>query len=303
MFMLLPLLAGLTATPASAAAKSPLVSTAWLEKNLKASGLALIDVRAESNYAFGHIPGAVSVPFGGLQPFSEAEQCQLMPSPAELTDLLQKAGINKSSHVVIYDHGNTASDATKGAASVWVLQAMGHGNVSYLDGGFTKWTFEGRLIDNKQPAPARGNFVAKENASKIATIDDIIANLKTKAAIFVDDRSADQHFGVSKRADAKRFGHIPGSVCFPADYMTNAGANRAPATIRSKDELAAMAMGVGIPKSKSQKIIVYCNSAQQAGLAYLVLSGILEYKNVQVFDGSMLQYSAREDLPIVTYAW
>ncbi len=303
-FMLLPVLAGIAAAPAlAAAAASPLVSTEWLGKNLSAPGVILVDVRTEANYAFGHIPGAVNVPFGGLEPFSETEQCQLMPSPAELTELLQEAGINRASHVVIYDHGNTASDATKGAAAVWIFQAMGHENVSYLDGGFTKWTFEGRLIDNKQSTPAKGDFVAHKDSTKVATIDDIIENLKTKEAILVDNRNAEQHFGISKRADAKRFGHIPGSVSFPADYMTNAGINKAPATIKSKDELVAMAAGVGIPKDKNKKIIVYCNSAQQAGLAYLVLSEILEYKHVQVYDGSMLQYSAREELPIVTYAW
>jgi len=304
MFLILPVLAGLAAAPApAAAAASPLVSTEWLEKNMTAPGVVIVDVRTEANYAFGHIPGAVSVPFGGLEPYSEAEQCQLMPTPEELTPVLQEAGINSASHVIIYDHGNTVSDATKGAAAVWIFQAMGHDNVSYLDGGFTKWTFEGRIIDNKTPTPAKGDFVAKKDSSKVASLDDIIKNLKTKEALLVDDRNAIQHFGITKRADATRFGHIPGSVCFPADFMTNAGINRAPATIRSKEELAAMAAGVGIPKDKNKKIIVYCNSAQQAGLAYLVLKEILDYKNVMVYDGSMLQYSAREDLPVVTYAW
>jgi thiosulfate/3-mercaptopyruvate sulfurtransferase len=295
---------GLVSAPVAATAGTDrLVSTEWLAGNLGAPGMVIIDVRTEANYDFGHLPGAVSLAYSGWEPYNRKTRCQMMPSAADMTSMLRSLGVNQSSHVVIYDAGNTTLDATEGGAAVWIMEAMGHENVSYLDGGFTKWTFEGRIIDKQKPAPQPGNFTAKLDRTKVATLKDVISNLKTKEAIFLDDRSAVQHFGVSKRPDVVRYGHIPDSLNFPVDFMTNAGINRAPATIKGAEELAAMAEGVGLPADKNTKIIVYCNSAQQAGMGYFILRDIMGYKNVKVYDGSMLEYAQEKKLPLVRFAW
>jgi thiosulfate/3-mercaptopyruvate sulfurtransferase len=290
-------------SPPAAAGAERLVSTEWLAQNLGAPGIVIIDVRTEANYDFAHLPGAVSLAYAGLEPYNEKTGCQMMPPPADLTTMLRSIGVNQSSHVVIYDQGNTTSDSTEGGAAVWILEAMGHENVSYLDGGFTKWTFEGRVVDKVKPVPSMGDFTATPDASKVATLKDIVDNLKTKKAIFLDDRSAVQHFGVSKRADVARYGHIPGSLNFPVDFMTNAGINRAPATIKNRKELEAMAEGVGLPRDRDKKIIVYCNSAQQAGMGYFVLHDVMGYRNVSAYDGSMLEYAQQKDLPLVRFSW
>jgi thiosulfate/3-mercaptopyruvate sulfurtransferase len=134
-------------------------------------------------------------------------------------------------------------------------------------------------------------------------MQEVTANLKSKEWLLVDDRNALQYFGSTKNPNALRFGHLPGALSFPAAFMTNAGANRAPATLRSKEELMTMARGVGIPADRKTKIITYCNSGQQAGMAYFVLHDLLGYKNVKVYDGSILEYSQAEDMPLVKYTW
>lgn len=302
-YSMLAILAMLTAVPVAAETAAVLVSTDWLAKNLGAEGLVIIDVRTDDNYAVGHLPGAVSLPYDEWEPNNEKLECNLMPTAEAFTGYLQKLGVNASSHIVIYDHGNTISDATKGASACWIMDAMGHKNVSYLDGGFTKWTFEGRIIDNKEPKPAPGNFVAKLDPSKVTDLQEIASSLKSGGTIFLDVRGSDQHFGFAKRGDVERYGHIPGSLSWPADFMTNAGINRAPAVLKSKDDLTTMAKGVGLPSDKDSTIIVYCNSSQYAGMGYFVLQKILGYKNVSVFDGSMLEYAANEDLPLAEYSW
>jgi len=303
--MIAVLVAGtaLVSIPAAATGTAKLVSTEWLAKNLDAPNMVIIDVRTAANYDFGHLPGAVSMPYSAWEPYNKATRCQMMPTPADVTGMLRSLGVNDSTHIVIYDQGNTALDASEGGAAVWIMESMGHEDVSYLNGGFTKWTFEGRIIDKKKPAPQTGNFTANPDTSKVATLKDVIANLKTKEAIFLDDRSAVQHFGIEKRADVVRYGHIPNSINFPVDFMTNAGTNRAPATIRSKKELEAMADGVGLPRDKDTKIIVYCNSAQQAGMGYFVLRDIMGYRNVETYDGSMLEYAQDKKLPLVRFSW
>lgn len=303
-FTLLLAVAGFVSAPATVeAGTTPLVTTQWLAKNLGAKNLVIIDVRTETNYGVGHIPGSFNIPYVGWEPFNEKRQCQLMPTPEEFTKMLQAIGVNKDSHVVVYDHGNSIGDATKGAATVWILEAMGHTRVSYLNGGFTKWTFEGRIIDNKKPKASPGNFVARLDSSKVAELKDVVAKMKKKGVVLVDARNSNQHFGDDKRGDVERYGHIPGSISLPAPFLNNAGANRAPATIRDAKQLARMVKGVGIPADKKTEIIVYCNTGQFAGMNYVVLHDILGYKNVSVYDGSMLEYGADEDLPLVRFAW
>ena len=302
-YMLLAILTGFASAPAPAAAADVLVSTDWLLKNLRVRNLVVIDVRTPANYDFGHIPGAVNLAYDDWQPKNEQLQCHLMPTAEIMTGYLQKLGVNASSHVVIYDQGNTMSDASKGTSAYWIMDAMGHKNLSYLDGGFTKWTFEGKIIDNKKPTPAPGDFVAKLDKSKVSTLKDIAASLKDGNTTFLDVRDGEQHFGYSKRADVKRFGHIPGSLLWPGDFMTNAGINRAPAVIKSQKDLETMAKGVALPKDKNRHIIVYCNSSQFAGMGFFILQEFLGYTNVSVYDGSMLEYAADEELPMASYSW
>ena len=302
-YILLAVVAGFTVSTPSAANAGSLVTTDWLVKNLDAKGLVILDVRTESNYGVGHFPGAVNLPYNQWDPIDDETDTFMMPSAAKMTELLKKLGVSKSSHVVIYDHGNTTSDTTKGVSAFWILDTMGKKNISYLNGGFTKWTFEGKVIDNKIPSPAPGDFVASKNEAKVATLKDVTSSLKNKSTILLDVRNNDQHFGFSKRHDVERFGHIPGSLTWPADFMTHGGINRAPAYVLSKDDLATMAKGVGLPSNKSSNIIVYCNSSQFAGLGYFVLQEVLGYKNVKVYDSSILEYAADEDLPMDTFSW
>lgn len=304
-FVLLLVVAGCASMPATAvtAGITPLVTTQWLEKNIKAKNLVIIDVRTETNYGVGHIPGSFNIPYVGWEPFNEKRECQLMLKPESITQMLQAIGVNKSTHVVIYDHGNSIGDATRGAATVWILEAVGKQNVSYLNGGFTKWTFEGRIIDNKKPEAKKGDFIAKVDNSKVVSLEYVLDKVKKKDAVIVDARSSSQHFGVDKRGDVERLGHIPGSISLPAPYLNNAGINRAPATIRSTDQLADMVKGVGIPGNKNKEIIVYCNTGQYAGLGYLVLHDLLGYKKVSVYDGSMIEYAADDDRPLVMLTW
>lgn len=297
-------LTGFVSAPVPVAARTaPLVSSQWMAKNLGAGNIVVIDVRTKANYGVGHLPGAVNMSYNGWQPFNEQLGCEIMPTPEAFTKMMQALGVNSDSHVIIYDQGNTTSDATKGAASVWVMEAMGYENVSYLDGGFTKWTFEGRIIDNKKPALKSGNFVAKLDKSKVASLDYIKAKLKSKDAVFVDARNSNQYFGAEKRADVERYGHLPGAINLPAPFLNNAGPNRAPAVILGKKDLETIAKGVGLPLDKDKELIVYCNTAQFAGLDYFVLHDLLGYKKVSIFDGSILQYAAYEDLPLVRFTW
>ena len=279
----------------------PLVSTDWLDKHGGDKGIVIVDVRTGANYAFAHIPRAVSIPYATIEPKCE-KACYVIPGEKKITEMFRNAGINNNSHVIVYAHGNNVSDASKAGAAYWILKAMGHKKVSMLNGGFTKWTFEGRVVTREIPSVTKGNFRAADDRALIAVTSDVTKATDKGGAILVDARNSVQYFGHEKRADVPCFGHIPGAVNLPADFLSNAGINRAPATIKSKDDLSKIVLGAGIPADKKVRLIVYCNTAQLAGLNYLVLKDILGYRNVSVYDGSMLEYCG-SGLPVERFSW
>ena len=80
----------------------------------------LIDVREESEYAAGHVPGAVHVSKGVIERDIEAK----VPDPA--------------APVVLYCGGGFRS-----ALAADNLQKMGYTNVISMDGGWRDWTGKG----------------------------------------------------------------------------------------------------------------------------------------------------------------
>lgn len=286
----------------ASASDSPLITTESLEKQLGEGNLLIIDVRVPSNYGVGHIPGSINIPYEEWDPYCDEDECLLVPEDEDLVALLREKGVNNDSRVVIYDHGNTLSDATKGGSVTWVLKSRGHKNVNYLNGGFTKWTFEGRIIDNKVPEMETGNFSVRPSDAKVIGFEELQKAMKGDA-LLVDARSSEQHFGASKRADVSQSGHIPGSLSLPSTFLNNAGPNRAPATIKEKDVLAQVAKGAGLPADKDQELIVYCNTGQWAGMECLILKDILGYRNVSLYDGSVLEYAWKSFEPLVQYTW
>jgi thiosulfate/3-mercaptopyruvate sulfurtransferase len=73
--------------------------------------------------------------------------------------------------------------------------------------------------------------------------------------------------------------------------------------MRDTAELEQMAKGVGIPPDKNVEIITYSNRGTQAAMGYFVLHDLLGYRNVRVFDGSILEAAADESVPLETNKW
>src|SRR3954465_10357373 len=108
----------------------------------------IIDVRAGANaherYLAGHLPDAVFASldddlaqhpadpaFGGRHP---------LPSLTDFAATLGRWGIERDSHVIVYDD----KFAAMGAARLWwMLRSIGHRNVQVLNGGLKAATDEG----------------------------------------------------------------------------------------------------------------------------------------------------------------
>lgn len=289
----------MTCLPGFALAQNnALVSCDWLSQNLNKPGLVILDVGAFFHYEQKHIPGAVKA-FGPWQAVNDKYEPAMMPEADDLVRMIRSYGVNNDSFVVIYDEGITADDTAVSARALWTFEALGYDNVAILDGGFAAWEHKEKPISTQATAPMAGNFSGKLRGEKLATLDEV----KKSKVILLDTRLPDEHFGHEKQNYVKSFGHLAHSKLWPISTMTNAGDNFSPSYLRSIEELQQMASGVGIPADKNTEIITYSNKGLSAALAYYVLHGLLGYKNVKLFDGSMVVAAEDMSIPIERYSW
>ncbi len=286
----------------SFAGSANLVSVGWLASHMQQRNLVVLDVSDFTHYEQRHIPGAVQA-FGPWQIMDANFVGFMMPSQDQLVKMLRTYGVNNGSFVVLYDEGNTANDTAKSARALWTLHVLGHSKVAILDGGFSAWERAGKKISTQSVAPLAGNFTAKPVPALVATLKEVKSKIGSKKVVFLDNRGADEYFGQEKRSYVKRFGHLPGALLWPAKYMTNAGINFSPSFFRNLKELRKMAKGVGIPADKNVEIITYSNQGLAAAMGYYVLHDLLGYRNVKLYDGSILQAAAVKAVPMKMNGW
>ena len=293
----------LAATAGSALASSnALVSIDWLAKNLNKSNVVVLAVGDFTHYEKNHIPGAVKA-FGPWQTMNDQFVGFMMPKTDDLVTMLRSYGVNNSSKIIVYDEGITAMDTARSARALWTLHALGHDDVAILDGGFAAWEQAGKAVSKEAVAPVNaGDFTAKMVESKIATMAEVQKKIGSNT-VFVDNRGSAEFFGHEKKSHIKRYGHLPNARTWPSNYMSNAGIEMSPAVMKDTKSLAQMAAGVGIPADKNTEIITYSNHGLQAAMGYFVLHDLLGYKNVKIFDGSILEAAPNKSLPLEQFAW
>jgi thiosulfate/3-mercaptopyruvate sulfurtransferase len=290
------------ASMAAAAGRQKLVSVDWLARNLKAHNVVVLDVGAFTQYERTHIPGAVRA-FGPWQTMNDEFVGFMMPKTEDLVRMLRSYGVNNNSYVILYDEGVTAQDTAKSARALWTLETLGHDKVAILNGGFAAWKQAGKPLSSEPTVARPGNFTGEFMKSRLATMSDVKKALHSPGVVFVDNRLPEEDFGHEKKSYIKRYGHLPGSRLWPADFMTNAGMEFSPSFMRAAAELRKMAKGVGIPADKNVEIITYSNRGLQAAMGYYVLHDLLGYRNVKLFDGSVLEAAADKSVPMEMNSW
>src|SRR5947209_10825595 len=106
-------------------------------------------VRGRAEYAASHIPGARFLHLNEdlSAPKTGTNGRHPLPDPDALMEKLGRAGVDSRKQVVAYD-----AQGGMVAASLWgLLRWLGHLPVAVLDGGWHKWTAEGRPQTDELP--------------------------------------------------------------------------------------------------------------------------------------------------------
>ena len=268
---------------------APIVTTDWLEQNLKDSRISILDIRTAAQYPKGHIPGSVNTPLSLWAPASNNLSLEL-PSNEALRDILGKAGISLASLIVIVTRTETdfgRADATRVA---WTCKVAGLENVAVLDGGFTKWARENRVISTDSTGVHALSYSGTMDRSSVASKAYVLNNIKK--IIIADNRTPEDYFGISSKA-----GHIKGAVNLPTPWVFATDG-----TFRNIEELRSMAAGV-LGTDYSKQIVVYCEVGGYASTWWFLLTQVLEYKNVKLYDGSFEEWSKDPKAPVQRYSW
>ncbi|MBN1547736.1 MAG: sulfurtransferase [Syntrophaceae bacterium] len=297
LFFLLPFSAMATDLP-------PIVSTEELAAALTNPDLVVVDIRKVEEYKAGHIPGAISVFYGTLA-ITRADNANELPMDDDLIDTIGSAGIKPDSIVVIYGKTDTPPERVNITRAAWTLKYAGVEKVSVMNGGFEKWSIrEKRPVSTEMEKPKSVSFKGKFNKTILADKDYVWKSLGSKGMILiVDVREPDFFDGQQKLPFVAKAGRIAGAVNLPSmqvfeKYPPGDHMEMCCWTFKDTDTLRNMATGV-VGLDPTREIIVYCDTGRVASTWWYILSQVLGYKNVKLYDGSMQEWSKDDNAPML----
>jgi thiosulfate/3-mercaptopyruvate sulfurtransferase len=292
------------AAPAVAAIDNPgpLVDADWLEANLQTPGLVILDIRNDIDggsydaYRDGHIPGAIYSNY--LEAGWRTERdgiVGMVPDVASLEVLVGSLGIDNDDHVVIVHGGVNASDFGSAARVYWTFNYLGHDAVSILDGGFRGWAADaGRPVITGNRTPEPTIFSAQPRLEVLIETAEVEAGLDDTSVLRIDARPAEQYFGLDKAGPARAPGRIPNSLGLDQGlFFTEDG------QIRQRDEIAQM-LPASVTAGEIDSVVSYCNTGHWAATNWFVLSEVMGYDNVRLYDASMTGWSLDPSRPLET---
>jgi thiosulfate/3-mercaptopyruvate sulfurtransferase len=284
----------------------PIVSTDWLQSRMsggpaaRSTDLTIIDIRFEEEYAAGHIPGAISVPFGLNSAWAESDDVLILELPADedLFKMMGDCGLTVDSEVVIVGRLEEPpappyplADAARAAVT---LIYAGVPNVAILAGGHPLWEREGRPITTEIPAIASVAYSAIPDRASWVTTEYVKEHIGK--AVLIDARDPDQYFGVSIDPFSDMRGHIPTARSLPLIWVWEKDG-----TYRPSELIGGMVEGV-VGRDRDQEIIAYCGVGGYGSTWWFLLTQLLGYTDVKIYDGSMEAW-VEEKNPLALYSW
>jgi len=268
-----------------------LVDAAWVEANLDAPGLVLVEVDEDvSAYDKGHIRGAVRLDWKTeLQDTVRRD----FIDKVGFEQLLSAKGIANDDTVILYGGNNNWF----AAYAYWYFKLYGHGNVKLLDGGRKKWELDSRELVLDVPARPATDYKAQEQDLSIRAFrDEVVEAIGTKNLI--DVRSPDEFSGKLlapahlPQEQAQRAGHVPTARSIPWSKAANDDG-----TFKSDDELRKIYTEAGVDLD-GKDTIAYCRIGERSSHTWFALHELLGLTQTKNYDGSWTEYGSLVGVPI-----
>jgi thiosulfate/3-mercaptopyruvate sulfurtransferase len=280
-----------------------LVETDWMAQHLEDPGVRLLECnvfltpaadmpggfRVESGrakWAEGHIPGAGFVDLPGELSDRTSTLRFMMPPAVQFAEAMGRAGVGDGVRVVLYDRA-----VNMWAARVWwMLRAFGFDNAAVLNGGFKKWTVEGRPVSTDAGARPARTFTPRPRPGLMTDKSGVLAALGQTGACVLNALSEEQHRGTGGSTYG-RPGRIAGSVNVVARELVDPHTH----AYLPADVLRAKFQAVGALDAK--RVVTYCGGGIAASSDAFILT-LLGRDDVAVYDASLSEWANDPSLPM-----
>ena len=247
----------------------------------------------QDEYGTAHIPGAwyahLDRDLSGVK--TGANGRHPLPDAAAFRAFAARLGISPGVQVVAYDQ-----DVGVFASRLWwLLRWSGHDGVAVLDGGFAKWTREGRpTASGRKEAGGPGYETwpasATANEHAVFSSEAVASRVHDPGWTLLDARAPERYRGESEPLDRVP-GHIPGAV--NRFYKANLQED---GTFLSREELRA-GLQAAIGDAAPQQVICYCGSGVTAchNLLAMEHAGL---PGAKLYPGSWSEWSSDPQRPV-----
>jgi len=274
---------------------STLISASDLAAHLDVADWVVCDCRHDlaapeagrRAYAEAHIPAArfVHLDEDLSAPRNGKNGRHPLPEVGAFARRLGELGIDNAKQAVAYD----ASGGYYAARLWWMLRWLGHEAAAVLDGGFAKWTREGRAVSAEPTVPNATKFAVTHVAPTVNSVG-VESSLSRHTLLLVDARAPERFRGEVEPMDPVA-GHIPGAVNRPASLnVTPEGVLKPAATLRAEYK----ALLGGRPHTD---VVHHCGSGVTACHNILAME-IAGMPGTRLYPGSWSEWIANPARPI-----
>ncbi len=284
-----------------------LVETEWLAEHLDDTDLRIIEcnvglpnyyedsagerieiVSGRSDYDHGHIPGSDFVDLVTELAGQEDERYMFpLPTVEQFANVMSDHGVGEGVRVVLYDRTMNAWSAR----FWWMLRTFGFDNAAVLNGGWAKWAAEGRPVSTTPAATSPANFVANFRPELIASKEQVLSEIGNGSGCIINALDPEEFAGRGPVRYGRR-GRIPGSVNISAMALAD------PETHAYLDADVLRERFAGAGALDKDRVITYCGGGIAASSNAFILV-LLGAENVALYNGSMTEWAADLDLPMV----
>jgi thiosulfate/3-mercaptopyruvate sulfurtransferase len=265
-----------------------LVDATWLAGHLEDRDLRLVEVDVSGKaYDEGHLPGAV---LWDVYRDLLDDDYRVIGKEA-LEELLARSGVSRETCVAFYGYA--------AAFGYWLLSLYRHPSLRLLDGSRAAWLADRRPMSIEVPHPPRSVYRLPEPDPEIRALRDRVeAATREGDPLLMDVRSVPEYRGERfwpsrPPQGSERAGHVPSALLVPIELTWNDdGTFRAPEALRSLFESRGF-----LP---DREVITYCTVGGRASQAWFVLTQVLGYRRVRVYDGSWAEWGRLAGVPVET---
>ncbi|GMF64944.1 unnamed protein product [Phytophthora lilii] len=276
---------------------SALVDCAWV-REAQASGeppLLLLDCNHPASFPRGHLPAAEPLTLAGSLLKDPRPQATGVVDAQLFRDVAQSLQLPRDATLVFYDD----EMSLKATRMWWVFRHFGFPveQLKVLDGGVKQWLSDGNQVETGEQQPRDAPvelWTQPVDTQMLVGFKEVQQGIADPATQFVDARSPGEYWGEDANGNA-RTGHVPGAVNFNwmegVDFTQNG-------KFKSKEELDKVFMDI-FKLDKEKPVITYCQRGIRAAHTAFALEQVMGFKNVKIYEDSMLQYLNRDDCEVV----